>query len=612
MIAVRQGDPGVAFESYDIDRPYSRSEFSAVDDLPEHWTAIKKPVTEEPPSEEGCFKHLQDLRALCTALDLPWWDQAHPDRAGVFVAGSFATPCYEGFDKHSVSTHRFDKDGLAVVTEHVMHMPRGRSDIDLFMAGADERSALGVISSFMWSWEAHPLSALDAIKECVKCQAHTRASTLCQHKQCPQCSIYNMRSTLVMYTGKHVMCFKFGCLKFELVTRLYATPWRCPALFDLTYDGFLFFGGDRVHALDMATYQVAARVLIPTVFSGSSTQEVRHIKKLLTYNLDLVVPGLKWGTCTDNERGLTVVRDCLLYMRGVVLPQKAFATLSTQTAMAAVRDMRLPLHLARLFRAAASKNVRNPSGIVGMFVSPADRDTYSFVTGCRGVRLPGILRNDRPLKGTILLMDVPGTTEHVGAFCFRKPIDFAADSCMDLVIQEDAPATHVTVAQTQTARRMSKAFHLRLRPLIVAFTLDAVTDAVTHVQLEQLEGATLRVRLRFQLFGQPALQTWTVAFGDVIGPPVLRCTSKTGLYATGEPVCMGTMSHFHVEGAPMFSLAALITCFVERPYKILDGDEEHLVSVGVLEKVASQDDVVLLHGEACSEWDDECPCTFVR
>jgi hypothetical protein len=109
-------------------------------------------------------------------------------------------------------------------------------------------------------------------------------------------------------------------------------------------------------------------------------------------------------------------------------------------------------------------------------------------------------------------------------------------------------------------------------------------DCVLLKQGDERDALVVGLVGRFVADGQAATgaQLWSVKSNHVRQAPVIRCMLETGLYRTGEPVCMGAQTHFHADEAFAVSLPALIVSLAERPRALLAGDEQHVPSVGVL------------------------------
>ena len=544
--------------------------------LPEAWVAVG-PGPAEPRPSATKLDHLRDVKRVMPFL--PWWDPKRPERPGVVVAGSFATPAREGeYVGHTVTTYAFDDNGKGVELSQAINMPK-RGDIDLFMVGRDADLAELFIRRALSNDESNPFAPLQPINVCSKCQRHSRL-TRWNHGalKCERC-VPCADTHIYDYAAKHVIGFSLCVdapenIKVQLVTRMYESPMRVPALFDLTYDGGVF-DGDVVRYLDISRYQIARGIMLWTPFSGSSTQELRAVKKIVGYGIPLVVPGHTMTDRDDNARGLTVVRDAvplarlLAELRGE--PQDDIVN--------AVRDIRARSNsLSKFYVHLVRKGVKTYKGVVNALIDSVGIESpYSFVPGCNGVRVSAGADS-----WVIFLYDKPGSDKHVGAFSFRDPETFALDMC--LPVPETLPALNGMVdgcSDPRAVKRVSKAFGSEyVRNLVTSFDMKAVLKATAVAMAPGSEPSELIVAIEFEFEGVMGAQIWRLDCSG-IGAPVLRCTTDTGLYHTGQAVCMGMHSHFHPDLKIAFSLSSAVSCIAERPELIKAGDTEHINSVGV-------------------------------
>lgn len=600
----------VDLKSFEIDNKYDRV-MARDGAIPETFVAIKydrdRPSVHEPAK---CFQHLADLKTLL-GPKFPWYDPAKPGRPGFFVAGSFATPCWD-YHVKKTSVWTMDDNGKGVEHTFDFHVPVGRGDVDLFIAGSGDAvdlAAEALVHGVMAPNEKNPFMRGVIIDVCEvgNCQTHYRRTiqgdripmrTLDPpaHKHaCAACSsiihIFERRDVF-SFVAKHLVAFQIGPLRVEVVTRVYSTPEKCPALFDLTYDGGIYMGRDDVRFLDIALYQHDHQMLLATPFSGSSTQELRHLKKIEAYGLDLVVPGLKWDpSMASQDRGLTVVRDVLRYKASVDPEANTISDDVDATTK-------------RFYRCIMNSGARHLKAIVKHYIEEGVTTSYSFVPGCTGSRVH--FKNAEGLVvGPVVLVDVAGSDIHVGAFSFTPPAEFVKLWCMDIhpappPLPAASPAPERPDAKT--IRRASKAFSPKVRNLVTSFDIDAVVGA-KRVVLGPGEADTIEVGFAFEMNGVLGAQVWTLDFSGP-GAPVIRCKSATGIYVTGDSVCMGFQSHYHDSGIP-FSLSAMVTSLAERPSLILEGVEEHLTSVGVMSPIAEVNDIVDAHSKALEALDDD-------
>jgi hypothetical protein len=611
LMRARSGLP-VHLKSFEIDGEYGRN-MTRDDAIPESFFAIK--YDRDRPSVHAsakCFQHLADLKTLL-GPKFPWYDPAKPGRPGFFVAGSYATPCWDYFVKQA-NVWTVDENGKGVEHTIDFHVPRGRGDVDLFIAGSGDAvdlAAEALVHSVMAPTEKNPFMRGHAIDVCEfgNCQAHYRRDiggrrVYLSNQEVPVrknfCAACLARNTLSLgakdvysFVSKHLVAFHIGPLRAEVVTRVYSTPEKCPALFDLTYDGGIYMGRDDVRFFGISLYQHDHQMLLATPFSGSSTQELRHLKKIEAYGLDLVVPGLKWDPAmASQERGLTVVRDVLKY-RAAVDP--VTRKISDDVDIATKRFYRCIQRSGAACLRTIVKNFVDEEGV---------NASYSFVPGCTGSRIH-FTNVDGRVVGPVVLVDVPGSDVHVGAFSFTPPAEFVKLWCMD--IHPAPPETSVprplpVLPDAKTVRRASKAFSTKVRNLVTSFDVEAVVGA-KRVVLAPGEDHSIELGFSFELNGVLCAQIWNLDFAGN-GAPVIRCKSTTGIYVTGDSVCMGFQSHYHDGGIP-FSLSAMVTSLAERPNLILDGVEEHLTSVGVMKPIANVDDIFKAHREALDALDDD-------
>jgi hypothetical protein len=601
LMRARSGLP-VDLKSFKIDGEYGRV-MARDSEIPESFVAIKydreRPSVHEPAK---CFQHLADLKTLL-GPKFPWYDPAKPGRPGFFVAGSFATPCWDYYVR-STSVWTMDENCKGVEHTFDFHVPRGRGDVDLFIAGSGDAvdlAAEALVHSVMVPSEKNPFMRGHAVDVCEfgNCQTHYRRGingrrvflsnadppvhknfcTTCLGRNAVRCGATDVYT----FVAKHLVAFSIGPLRAEVVTRVYSTPEKCPALFDLTYDGGIFMGGDDVCDLDISRWQREHQILLTTPFSGSSTQELRHLKKIEAYGLDLVVPGLKWDPAmASQERGLTVVRDVLKYMASV--------DTVAQTVTADV-----DLTTKRFYRSILKCGATCLRTIVKHFVEEGGANvSYSFVPGCTGSRIH-FTNADGRVVGPVVLVDVPGSDIHVGAFSFTPPAEFVKLWCMDIRPAPLQPAvSHVPVRpDAKTIRRASKAFSPKVRNLVTSFDIEAVVGA-KRVVLGPGVSDSIDVGIAFELNGAECAQIWNLDFSGQ-GAPVIRCKSATGIYVTGDSVCMGYQSHYHSTDGIPFSLSAMVTSLAERPALIIDGVAEHVTSVGVMDPIASLSDILEAH-----------------
>lgn len=597
LMRARSGLP-VDLKSFEIDREYGRV-MSRDDAIPESFVAIKydreRPSVHEPAK---CFQHLADLKTLL-GPKFPWYDPAKPGRPGFFVAGSFATPCWDYYVK-STSVWTMDENGKGVEHTFDFHVPRGRGDVDLFIAGSGDAvdlAAEALVHGVMVPSEKNPFMRGHTVDVCEfgNCQTHYRRGINGRrvflskaeppvHKYfCTTCLAKNalMIGAKDVYTfvAKHLVAFLIGPLRAEVVSRVYSTPEKCPALFDLTYDGGIYMGGDDVRFLDIALYQHDHQMLLTTPFSGSSTQELRHLKKIEAYCLDLVVPGLDWDRAmASQERGLTVVRDVLKYRASV---DPVAQTISDD----------VDVSTKRFYRCILKNGARCLKTIVKHFVEDGVNVSYSFVPGCTGSRIH-FTNADRLVVGPVVLVDVPGSDIHVGAFSFTPPAEFVKLWCMD-IRPAPLPVPAKPEPDAKTIRRASKAFSPKVRNLVTSFDIGAVIGA-KRVVLGPGESDSIDVGVAFEINGTEGAQIWNLDFSRQ-GAPVIRCKSTTGIYVTGDSVCMGFQSHYHSTDGIPFSLSAMVTSLAERPALILEGVTEHVLSVGVMKPIASVSDILEAH-----------------
>ena len=601
----------VDLQSFDITGEYGQT-ISRDGEIPESFIAIRyngdRPLVKEP---SKCFQHLVDLKTLL-GPKFPWYDPAKPSRPGFFVAGSFATPCWEYLVKET-SVWSIDDNGKGFEHTFDFHVPKGRGDVDLFIAGSGDvvdMAAESLVHGVMTPSEKNPFIRRHPIVVCEidNCQAHFRKNVQGSVKYegkntkfvCNKCITNNnlprdhTYRDVYSYLSKHLVAFDMCPLKIEVVTRVYSTPEKCPALFDLTYDGGIYMGGDSVRFLDIALYQHDNQILLTTPFSGSSTQELRHLKKIEAYGLDLVVPGLRWDAdMASQDRGLTVVRDVLNY-RSFVKNDIVAANIDVATK--------------RLYRCIMKFKSKGLKAITNHFLDIINTTTYSFVPGCTGLRVD-FVNHLGLVVGPIVLVDIPGCDIHVGAFSFTPPADFVRLWCMDIRV---APLPNPTLPppyelNAQTLRRASKGFSFKVRNLITSFDIGAVIGAKRVVLAPGLGGIlaqeSIDVGFTFEIIGVEGAQIWNLDFSGS-GAPVIRCKSTTGLYSTGDSVCMGSQTHYHDTGLP-FSLSAMVTSLAERPALIIGGDVEHVKSVGVLDIIADVDTIVKAHTETLNALEDD-------
>lgn len=604
LMRARAGEK-VTLTSLDIDGNYGRNVVRDPE-IPDSFVAIKnmddRPAIQEPAQ---CFQHLADLKTLL-GPKFPWYDPAKPGRPGFFVAGSFATPCWDFFVKKT-SFWTMDENGKGVENVIDFHVPRGRGDVDLFIAGSGDAvdlAAEALVHSVMVPTERNPFMRSVAIDVCEvgNCQTHYRRNIGGQQAclpdgkttkhACAPCLTHGVRDKRNVFTfvAKHLVVFTVGPLRIEVVTRVYSTPEKCPALFDLTYDGGIYMGGDDVRFLDISIYQQSSGILLTTPFSGSSTQELRHLKKIEAYGLDLVVPGVAWdANVPSQDRGLTVIRDVIKY-RGAVDPIAKTIT--------GVDDVTIK----RFYRSILKSGARHLKAVVEQFIDEdAVKATYSFVPGCTGSRIH-FTNVEWRVVGPILLVDVPGSDVHVGAFSFTPPAEFVKLWHMDIQPGLQLAEPRVSV-DARTVRRASKAFSAKVRNLVTSFDVGAVLCA-TRVVLAPGRDHSIDLGFSLEIAGVVGAQIWNIDLGANSGPPVIRCMSETGIYVTGDSVCMGAQTHYHSEGVP-FSLSAMVTSLAERPAVIMSGDAEHLASVGVLNPVFHVEDIKRVHEAALAELDDD-------
>ena len=136
-----------------------------------------------------CFQHLVDVKKLLGDR-FPWYDPARPERPGLFVAGSFATPSWK-YEVIKVCVYSFDDNDKG--TQEVMdfHMPKGRGDVDLFMAGNGDSADLaaeGLVNRLLNSTELNPFVRMYDSNACATCQCHTRSFRMSEAGECPKCS----------------------------------------------------------------------------------------------------------------------------------------------------------------------------------------------------------------------------------------------------------------------------------------------------------------------------------------------------------------------------------------------------------------------------------------
>jgi hypothetical protein len=601
----------VDLPSFDVNGEYGRV-MARDKEIPESFVAIQykgdRPSVHE---SAKCFQHLADLKTLL-GPKFPWYDPAKPGRPGFFVAGSFATPCWD-YKITKTSVWSMDENGKGVELTFDFHVPKGRGDVDLFIAGsgdAVDMAAEALVYNVMIPSEKNPFMRAFPVHVCTvgNCQTHFRNKihggavfakspgnkTIVACNKCiTKLSLYFDSRDVYSYIAKHLVAFDVGPLKIEVVTRVYRTPEKCPALFDLTYDGGIYMGGDDVRFLDIALYQHDNQILLATPFSGSSTQELRHLKKVEAYGLDLVVPGLKWdASMASQERGLTVVRDVLKYRAAVDVKSN---TVSDDVDTAT----------RRFYRCILKSGARSLKAILAHYIADGVKIVYSFVPGCKGSRIHFTNLEQALVVGPVVLVDVPGTDIHVGAFSFTPPAEFVKLWCMD--INPDplpkAALPDPDRPDPKTIRRASKAFSPKVRNLVTSFDVEAVVGA-KRVVLAPGERDSIDLGFSFELAGVEGAQIWKIDFSSGQGAPVIRCKSMTGIYMTGDSVCMGAQTHYHDSDIP-FSLSAMVTSLAERPALIIDGVEEHVESVGVMNPIAEFDVIVKAHADTLEALDDD-------
>lgn len=609
MVTARQGRD-VACRTFDPDETYAPRDIyiGGAEAFPDSSVAYVNRDKFCPPDghkKYQCFRHLADFKAA-VGPKFPWYDVDRPDVAGFVCAGSICTPCFHAVEQPIViDTADFDENRKCVQGTVHMHMPENRGDVDLFMVGGNAQNAETLVRRALEGGsELNPLARLDGIVECRECYKHvllTNAWPLGFESgfECLDCMRNTAARPLHVYAAKHVIGFQFRGLKIQIVTRLYASPMKVPSLFDLTYDGGVF-DGKTVRFLDISLHQQSTGVLLVTPFSGSTTQEARMAKKLIGYGLDLLVPGCTVSSIdrVNSSRGLVPLLNILLYAREVMPLLKGRT--NALAALDAVARMREPFLLKAMFRMLIGLRVSTLGGAARALTS-AGRDRYSFVPGCTGVRIS---------RGPILLVDIPGSPLHVGAFSFRSPAEFSRDMCMlqdECTGVENSVAVRAAlspIAYTGNCQSKMKKVARLFTPYIASILTSYDTDAVDGAEAiclgrplyaEGVQSKELIVVVLFKLLGTQGAQTWKLDFTVKGSPPVATCTEDTLLFSTGQAVCMGALTHFHAEEERRFSLASFVNSVVQLPVKIMDKDVEYIHSIGVLETPGSMLEIVRLH-----------------
>ena len=231
LMRARAGE-NVTLTSLAVNGDYGRS-VARDPEIPESFVAIEyrddRPVVQEP---SKCFQHLADLKTLL-GPKFPWYDPAKPGRPGFFVAGSFATPCWDFFVKKT-SVWTLDENGKGVEHTIDFHVPRGRGDVDLFIAGSGDAvdlAAEALVHSVMVPTERNPFMRGHVVDVCGigNCQAHFRRKihgddvvTSCN--ACASRLGRFDRRDVYTFVSKHLVAFAMGPLRIEVVTRVYSTP----------------------------------------------------------------------------------------------------------------------------------------------------------------------------------------------------------------------------------------------------------------------------------------------------------------------------------------------------------------------------------------------------
>lgn len=167
-------------------------------------------------------------------------------------------------------------------------------------------------------------------------------------------------------------------------------------------------------------------------------------------------------------------------------------------------------------------------------------------------------------------------------------------------------------ALTKTSRRALAAFTTQCHQSIIN---NAIVNRGIMVASEDLcyvligsgtQPGVMNIALNGHFgFGVNGSQIWQILVDRLDVPAVIRCMTATGIYEIDTPVCMGSQTHFHqheaVQDGIAFSLPALVMSLIQRPGLILEGDIDHVSSVGVLKTIENVDTVAAHHLAAMSE-----------